>query len=102
MCATPNRLSGPHDVSCAFDAVATGFHLKEYTTGELVRLFRAVGFGHVEAYALIRGRTLAVPLGIVRATEGLLAILPRAWRRRLGNARPLVWLLGIQISAVKT
>src|SRR6185503_12322595 len=30
ICITPNRLSGPHDVSQYFEDVATGFHLKEY------------------------------------------------------------------------
>jgi len=34
ICRTPNRLSGPHDISMYFDNVATGFHLKEYTITE--------------------------------------------------------------------
>ena len=29
-CRTPNRVTGPHDISCFFDQVATGFHLLEY------------------------------------------------------------------------
>ncbi len=32
---TPNRLSGPHDVSRYFDDVATGLHLREYSFTEL-------------------------------------------------------------------
>lgn len=47
ICITPNRLSGPHDVSRYFDEVATGFHLKEYTVTELNDLFHAVGFSQV-------------------------------------------------------
>lgn len=43
ICLTPNGFTGPHDVSKYFDDVATGFHLKEYTTTELHDLFRAVG-----------------------------------------------------------
>lgn len=35
ICITPNRLSGPHDVSQYFDSIATGFHPKEYTTVEM-------------------------------------------------------------------
>ena len=31
ICRTPNRLSGPHDISAYFDEVATGFPLREYT-----------------------------------------------------------------------
>ena len=44
ICATPNRLNGPHDISKYFDREATGFHLKEYTTTELYGLFRQEGF----------------------------------------------------------
>ena len=44
ICATPNRLSGPHDISQYFDEFATGMHMKEYTAGELERLFSDVGF----------------------------------------------------------
>ncbi|HEY9597222.1 MAG TPA: class I SAM-dependent methyltransferase, partial [Cyanophyceae cyanobacterium] len=47
LCITPNRLSGPHDISKYFDETATGFHLKEYTVTELYELFRAVGFSKV-------------------------------------------------------
>ena len=48
-CITPNRAYGPHDVSKFFDSVATGFHLKEYTIGELNRLLKQAGFSKVRA-----------------------------------------------------
>ena len=35
ICITPNRVSGPHDVSRGFDEVATGFHMHEYTGREI-------------------------------------------------------------------
>jgi len=41
---TPNRITGPWDVSRYFDKVATGFHLKEWTYGELAHVLRAAGF----------------------------------------------------------
>ena len=44
ICITPNRLSGPHDISRYFDATATGLHLREYTNGDLIKLFRRCGF----------------------------------------------------------
>ena len=44
VCITPNKLSGPHDISKYFDDVATGFHLKEYTTRELIRLQKKSDF----------------------------------------------------------
>src|SRR5690606_25107770 len=31
LCLTPNRITGPHDISGFFDEVATGLHLKEYS-----------------------------------------------------------------------
>ncbi len=47
LCFTPNRLTGPYDVSRGYDAIATGMHLHEYTNLELVGRLRDVGFGRV-------------------------------------------------------
>src|SRR5262245_50736006 len=47
LCVTPNRLTGPHDISLVFEDVASGLHLKEYTCTELNRMFRKVGFRHL-------------------------------------------------------
>ncbi|MBC8452127.1 MAG: class I SAM-dependent methyltransferase [Rhodospirillaceae bacterium] len=55
LCITPNRLTGPHDISKFFDEVATGFHLKEYTLGELNALMRKSGFRRVRRAMLARG-----------------------------------------------
>lgn len=44
ICCTPNKLSGPHDISKYFDVAASGFHLKEYTYHDLYQLFRHIGF----------------------------------------------------------
>lgn len=82
ICVTPNRLSGPHDVSRYFDEVATGFHLKEYTIGELAALFRQVGFSKVRC--LIGWRDLpyvSVPSSGLIICERLLCCLPRALSR---------------------
>lgn len=49
---TPNRISGPWDVSRYFDDVATGFHLKEWTYSELVAVLREAGFGRIASQAL--------------------------------------------------
>jgi SAM-dependent methyltransferase len=70
LCITPNRLLGPHDVSRYFDNVATGLHLREYTTGDLRELMLQVGFRDVRALIAARGRRLAqVPAGVVAAVE---------------------------------
>lgn len=60
---TPNRLTGPHDVSRFFDEVATGFHLKEWTYRELVSPLKKVGFRNI--------RTLILPRSLVKTFPSL-------------------------------
>jgi SAM-dependent methyltransferase len=98
---TPNRLSGPHDISKYFDSVASGFHLKEYTTTELGKLLRAAGFSSVTPVVRSHGRCLQLPLGIVTACERLLTLLPHGLRRGLARRFPLRRLLGTPIVARK-
>jgi SAM-dependent methyltransferase len=100
-CVTPSRLTGPHDVSKFFDTVARGFHLKEYTVTELERLFREVGFRRVQTYASIRGRSLRLPLGFVKAVEAGYAKLPAHWRRRLGRKPIIHHILSAGLLAIK-
>jgi SAM-dependent methyltransferase len=87
LCITPNRLTGPHDVSAYFDDAATGFHLKEYTIAELARLMRAAGFRRVRVLAGARGRFALVPAWILAALESSLWAIPPALRRRLTRTR---------------
>lgn len=54
---TPNRRTGPHDVSRGFTRVAQGLHLKEWTVREVIRLFREAGF--VEIRGLLAPQFLA-------------------------------------------
>lgn len=62
LCFTPHRFSGPHDISKYFDEVASGFHLREYSAGELARELRAAGFAEITRIAEARGRSLSLPL----------------------------------------
>lgn len=101
MCVTPSRLNGPHDVSKFFDPVARGFHLKEYTTTELARLFRAVGFSRVVPYAGFRGHYLRLPLYFVRVFEWAFGKLPSRWAQRLGKKPGIHNLLDINLRAIK-
>jgi SAM-dependent methyltransferase len=80
VCITPNRLSGPHDISGYFEDVARGFHLKEYTAGELLAMFREAGFGSMQIFEGEHGGH-PVPLWRVRAIEWGLAISPPKLRR---------------------
>ncbi|MFD6058898.1 class I SAM-dependent methyltransferase [Rhodococcus wratislaviensis] len=49
---TPSRLTGPWDISRGFTPVATGFHLREYTNGELGAMLRDAGFRRVRSRAV--------------------------------------------------
>lgn len=98
ICITPNRLNGPHDISRHFDVVATGFHLKEYTNGELSRLFKQAGFAKVRAYVGMPAMYVRFPLFLLLLQEGLLSILPRKLRwilARISLAR-CIRLVGVK------
>lgn len=81
VCVTPNRLSGPHDISQYFDPVATGFHLKEYTAGELIDIFTREGYRSVSVLASVGGRRFSVKPRVIRMLESCLAGIPRSVRR---------------------
>jgi hypothetical protein len=61
--------------------------LKEYTFGELARLFRGVGFRKVYAYVNTESSPRALPVWPIELLEVMLAPLPRSWRIRI--ARPI-------------
>ncbi len=96
VCVTPNRLTGPHDISRGFDAVATGFHLREYTITELIDLFHDCGFDPVIIYSSVRAHPFRVPRRLVLAFERWLlrqpperarALLRGPLRRLIDNCR---------------
>ncbi|VEP12684.1 Methyltransferase type 11 [Hyella patelloides LEGE 07179] len=104
ICITPNRLSGPHDISKYFDEVATGFHLKEYTVSELYQVFRTVGFSQVNLYKSRDRYNLKIPLNTVtipmlRAGEKVIGQLPYSLRRKI--ASQLLLFRGITIVGKK-
>jgi SAM-dependent methyltransferase len=97
---TPNRLSGPHDVSKYFDTSATGFHLKEYTTWELAAALRSAGFRRVYVPLQIRGRVTRVPARLISAMERAIALAPRSLCRSVVTRKPWKKALG-RVAAVK-
>lgn len=104
ICITPNKLSGPHDVSQYFDEVATGFHLKEYLLSELYQLFRAAGFSKVSLYKSYKTTHLQIPLSSITmllfvAIESLLKVLPFSLRRKIASL-PLLFR-GMTVVGVK-
>ncbi|MCC7125977.1 MAG: class I SAM-dependent methyltransferase [Acidobacteria bacterium] len=97
---TPNRLSGPHDVSKYFDVVATGFHLKEYTTGELARALRQAGFSRVHVPLHGRGGVARFPSGPISAIERAVDWTPRRVSHWVAAHQPFKKFLG-RVAAVK-
>lgn len=99
VCVTPNRLTGPHDISRYFDDTATGFHLKEYTITELRRIFRNSGFRRTVQYARLRGWFFPVPAWATYVLERVLGSLSpplrtRLCRNRLARSVLGIWLVG--------
>lgn len=95
LCRTPNRLTGPHDISAYFDYQATGFHLREYDHRSLRRLMRAAGFASVRFF--VGGtRRIPMPFPLAATLETVLDCLPRGARARSARAvAPLLELSAI-------
>jgi SAM-dependent methyltransferase len=88
LCITPNRLSGPWDISRMFSATPRGLHLREYSYGELTALFGAVGFDRdrFTALAPLNGRAWRVPCAPLVAAERVLQTLPSGAGRLLARS----------------
>jgi SAM-dependent methyltransferase len=104
ICITPNRLSGPHDISKYFEELATGFHLKEYTVSELYQLFHNVGFNKIFWIKNQKNLIVKIPLQwwslpLIRLAEMALQILPFSWRNKIAN-NPLLFR-GMTIVGIK-
>jgi len=78
---TPNRLTGPHDISRHFGNDLVCFHFREWTHHELLKSMREWGFGEGRAFRL--GRELGrLETNLVCCLERTMAILPAGLRRR--------------------
>ena len=101
ICITPNRVSGPHDVSRGFDEVATGFHLREYSAQEIRTMFLTAGFTDVDFYAGGRGRYVRIPTALALSAEVAFERLPLAVRRSKPSGLAAHVLLGLNIVATR-
>jgi len=88
LCVTPNRLSGPHDISRYFDDVATGLHLREYTNGEVAGIFRRTGFRKCRRFLSRGSHVMVLPVFPAPWLEWFLERLPAPMRRAAAS-----WLL---------
>lgn len=98
---TPSRLTGPHDVSMFYSSVAQGFHLREYTAGDLAKLVRGLGFRRVRVGVPLRGRMLLLPLMPFAIFERVLEALPSRLRLPLARSRAVRGVLGVRLLATK-
>lgn len=101
ICLTPNRILGPHDVSRHYDEVATGLHLKEYTTGELVSIFKRAGFRKTRAIYDPSGKFRPLPTLPIRTLEALLCLFPLKTAGKLARIFPVAQILGVRVVAMK-
>lgn len=101
LCITPNRYLGPYDISRYFDWMATGFHLKEYSVGELSDLFKQVGFSRVKVICGGKGRFISLSPRLIILCETLLNLFPNKFRRAITRNKLFSVLLGIRIIGVK-
>lgn len=78
---TPNRLYGPHDISGYFADIPEGFHLREYSHGDLAAAARQAGFNAVKTlHGIGRPPSLRSP-ALTGFQELCLALLGRPLRR---------------------
>jgi SAM-dependent methyltransferase len=97
-CITPSALTGPHDVSRYFDDVARGFHLKEYTYGDLRTLFARAGFADMIACVTKGGRYAGqMPIAAATLLERVFAALPRSVKRQVKLNKVVSAALGVAL-----
>jgi SAM-dependent methyltransferase len=97
LCVTPNRLSGPHDISGSFDFMSTGLHLHEYTVTELSALFKQIGFSNLLLYVGGGGWYWQTPVFPAILCERFLEILPTRIRRAIARSKLGRGLIGIRL-----
>ena len=95
-CRTPNRVTGPHDVSRYFDYAATGFHLHEYDFRSMRRLFTRTGFRRVRFYMTVRGVKTRFPYRLAATAETLVERFP--W---LANLHKVSHLMDLNVLGYK-
>ncbi len=100
LCVTPNRLTGPHDISRYFDETATGFHLKEYTSRELIAIFERVGFRTAHQCVITNRGPVSLPNRLWGACERTFESIPRRLRARVSRGA-IAKLFELRIVAVK-
>lgn len=100
-CVTPNRVTGPHDISREFDPVATGLHLREYSVSELEETFSSAGFSGTKIALRLGSKIVFLPAFPFKILESFFDLMPHRLRKACTFNRPITFLLGIRIIATK-
>lgn len=100
-CVTPNRYSGPHDISVYFASTPQGFHLREYSYGELADEMRGAGFCSCEPRLVRRTSSTRVPLAVAKMLESSATALESVFGRRIRFVPKLRAALGIHMVGIK-
>jgi SAM-dependent methyltransferase len=80
--STPHCFSGPHDISRHFSDTPSGFHLKEWTYGEMRQVLRAAEFSASYTYRFGKPRLCPVWNAATLAVEKFIGVFPRKLQRR--------------------
>lgn len=81
---TPHGFTGPHDISMYFTkGDPQGFHMKEWTYGELRPVLERSGYGKLTAIWCAKGIALRFPIRVMTMKEAVLRLLPRGLRRKV-------------------
>jgi SAM-dependent methyltransferase len=83
LCVTPNRLTGPWDISRMFDSAPSGLHLREYSNRELGRLLGQVGFERIRAVVPAGRAARQLPAALFDGLERAIEAVGRPARGRL-------------------
>jgi ubiquinone/menaquinone biosynthesis C-methylase UbiE len=99
ICITPNKLTGPHDVSKYFDKIATGLHLKEYTYKEITNLFRKAGFSRVFGLITTRFRSspFLCPIFLLILIEKFAGLFPKEISKKIAQ----YWLGPLSLNQIR-
>lgn len=105
ICITPNRLTGPWDISRYFEPVATGMHLKEYIHAELGALLKGIGFSRVYACFGMKGKYITPPLSVMTTFDVILkyflGLFPYPQRKTIIQHLPVRLFFNLMVVGVK-
>ncbi len=101
ICITPNRLSGPHDISRYFGRIATCFHLKEYTVSELSQIMKQVGFSKVKHIFGFNGIFITFPMFPAIICEWILNKWPYKLQIFLAKNLPFKLFINVRLIGYK-